>query len=230
MHKYLDFLRNEERHILELIRQLVEIESPTSDKQQTGCLAVKLREVFEQYTGGKAEIVGNKQNGNYLRGHFGNGMEQILIVGHFDTVHPIGTLKRNPFKIIDGKAFGPGIYDMKCGIVQAIFALAAIKKIGVYLNKKVICFFNSDEETGSAGSRQFLMEEAARSKYAFVMEPSFGEQGAIKIGRKGVGTYNLTVKGKAAHAGNCPEEGVNAIEEICRQVLYLQSLNDYPKG
>lgn len=230
MRKYLDFLQKEEIHILELIRQLVEIESPTSDKAQTDSLALMLKEIFEAYTVGEAEIITNEGYGNHLRGCFGDGAEQILIVGHFDTVHPVGTLSRNPFKISDGKAYGPGIYDMKTGIAQAIFALAAIKQTGVKLDKKVVCLFNSDEELGSPTSRKILREEAKRSKYAFVMEPSFGDQGAIKIARKGVGTYKLKVTGKAAHAGNCPEEGVNAIEEICRQVLFLQGLNNYSAG
>ncbi|HZK85388.1 MAG TPA: M20 family metallopeptidase [Desulfosporosinus sp.] len=230
MQKYLDYLQDKEIYILKLIRELVELESPTLDKVLTDYFATTLKDIFEKYTGGKAEIIDDQQYGNHVRGHFGDGKEQILIVGHFDTVQLAGTLKSNPFKIENGKAYGPGIYDMKSGIVQAIFALVAVKEIGTVLNKKVVCLFNSDEEIGSVSSTQLLIEEAGRSKYAFIMEPSFGDQGAIKIARKGVGTYKLTVSGKSAHAGNCPEEGINAIEEICRQVLYLQGLNDYSKG
>jgi glutamate carboxypeptidase len=230
MKKYLNFLQHEEENILNMIKQIVEMESPTSNKALNDKLADTLKDIFEQYTGGKAEIIEDQQYGNHLKGYFGKGEEQILLVGHFDTVHPVGLLKRNPFKIEDGKAYGPGIYDMKTGLVQIIYALAAIKQSGIDFNKRVVCLFNSDEEMGSVNSRQLLIDEAKKSKYAFVLEPSFGEQGAIKTARKGVGSYKMTVSGKTAHAGLCPEQGENAIEEISHQVLNLQSLNDYEAG
>lgn len=230
MRKYLDFLQKRESDILELIHQLVEIESPTLDKVQNDYLASTIKDIFEQYTGGTAETIANKQYGNHIVGHWGNGETQILVVGHFDTVHPVGALQRNPFRVENGIAYGPGIYDMKSGLVQAIFAINAIKVLGTAVNKQVVCVFNADEEIGSISSQKLLIDEASKSKFAFIMEPSFGNQGALKTARKGVGTYTLSVTGRSAHAGNCPEEGVNAIEEICRIVLYLQGLNDYPNG
>jgi glutamate carboxypeptidase len=230
MKKYLDFLENEESNILNMIGQIVELESPTKDKLRNDYLAEIIRDLFIHYTGGEVEIIENDQYGNHLRGTFGEGEEQVLIVGHFDTVHPVGSIKKSPFKVEGGAAYGPGIYDMKTGLIQVIFALSAIKNIGATLNKKVVCLFNADEEIGSVSSRHLLKEEAAKSKYAFILEPSFGEQGAIKVARKGVGSYKLKVSGKSAHAGLCPEEGESAIEEISHQVIDLQSLNDYQAG
>ncbi len=230
METYLKYLKSVEDKMLELIGRLVKLESPTTDKPQTDQLATFLKEAFEQHTGGTARIIENQTYGNHVVGSFGDGEEQILIVGHFDTVHPIGVLQQNPFRIEDRRAYGPGIYDMKTGLVQAIFALSALKELGTKLNKRVVCVFNADEEIGSVSSRELLIEEAKKSKYAFVLEPSFGEHGAIKIARKGVGTYKVSARGIPAHAGICPEEGVNAIEEISRQVLKLQGLNDYATG
>ncbi len=230
MDNYLDFLKDKESMMIDMIKQVVEIESPTHHKKQNDYLGNMLRELFEQFTGGKTRIVENEEFGNHIIGEIGEGDEQILIVGHFDTVHPIGTIKRNPFRIEEGKVYGPGIYDMKTGLVQAIFALHALTELQMLKDKKIVCIFNSDEELGSKTSRQLIVEEAKKSKFAFVLEPSFGEDGAIKIARKGVASYIVKASGVPAHAGNSPEEGVSAIEEISHQVLELQALNDYEAG
>lgn len=230
MKKYIEVLARQEGNMLDILRRWVELESPTSDKQRTDQMGRMIGECFAELTGGDVSFIANEKYGDHLRGQFGDGEEQVLIVGHFDTVHPVGTLQRNPFRIEDGRAFGPGIYDMKTGLVQALFALAAIRELAVPLNKKVVCLFNADEEIGSVTSREWLAEEARKSKYAFVMEPSFGAEGAIKIARKGVGSYKLTVHGVPAHAGNCPEDGANAIEEMSRHILDLQGMNDYAAG
>lgn len=230
MKRYLNYLRSREENILQMIQQLVEFESPTMDKSRNDRLANIVQDIFVKFTGGTAEIIENKNLGNHVLGQVGKGDDQILIVGHFDTVHPAGTLKENPFKIDNGLAFGPGIYDMKTGIVQAIYALSTLKEMNVLDHKKVVCVFNADEELGSKDSMDLIIQEAKKSKMAFVLEPSFGKEGAIKTVRKGVGSYKITVNGQSAHAGNNPEDGANAIEEMSYQVLKLQKLNNYEKG
>lgn len=230
MKQYIDFLNKREQDIIDLMQKVVEIESPSSDKNTTDYLGEVLSEIFTEYIGGKIEVFPNNEFGNHLTATVGKGDEQILLVGHFDTVHPVGTLKRNPYRESEGKIFGPGIYDMKAGVIQAFYALHTLKEFGELENKKIKFVLNSDEEIGSKTSKSILIEEAKKSKIAFVLEPSFGEEGAIKIARKGVATYNVKVYGIAAHAGNCPEEGESAIEEISRQVLKLEKLNDLNRG
>lgn len=230
MKKYIEFLNEREEDIVSLIKNIVEIESPTSNKEKTNYLGEILVNIFEKYIGGEIEVIPNNEFGNHIIATAGKGEEQVLLVGHFDTVHPVGTLKRNPFKDVNGKIHGPGIYDMKAGIIQALYALHTLKEFGELESKKFKLILNSDEEIGSKTSKSILVKEAKKSKIAFVLEPSFGEEGAIKIARKGVATYNIKVYGTAAHAGNCPEEGESAIEEISHQVLKLEQLNDFKKG
>lgn len=230
MNPYISYIRDEEEQLIGLIKKIVEVESPTPQKQQNDLLAELISEIFIQYTGGTIEKISDEIFGSHMIGTVGDGEQQILLVGHFDTVHPFGTIQRNPYKVEDGKIFGPGIYDMKAGLMQGIFALHTLVKMNELTNKRVKFIFNSDEELGSRNSKQLLIKEAKKSKVAFVLEPSFGEEGAIKLARKGVGTYTIKANGKPAHAGNTPEDGENAIEEISRQVLKLQGLNDLERG
>lgn len=147
-----------------------------------------------------------------------------------DTVWPIGEIERRPFKIEDGKAYGPGIFDMKGGLVQAFFALKAIREMQVKLPYKVVFLCNSDEETGSAYSRTHIEAEAQKSEYVLVPEPAAGPDGAVKATRKGWGMYDMHVTGRASHSGNDHAGGINAIEELAHQILRLQALTDYEKG
>ncbi|WP_339251770.1 M20 family metallopeptidase [Sporosarcina sp. FSL W8-0480] len=230
MKQYIQFIQDKEKQLLDLIKEVVEIESPTSLKEQNDLLGEIISNLFINYTGGTIEKVKNDQYGNHLIGTVGDGDEQILLVGHFDTVHPIDTLKHNSYRLKEGKIFGPGIYDMKAGLIQGIFALHALVELNGLGNKRIKFIFNADEEVGSPTSKEILINEAKNSKVAFVLEPSFGQEGAIKMERKGVGTYTIKAYGKSAHAGNAPEEGENAIEEISRQVIRLQELNDFKRG
>ncbi len=216
--------------MLKTLETIVNMESFSSEKHLTDKLADKLVEIFEQTTGGKAQIIPNKDFGNHVRGEWGQGDEQVLILCHFDTVWPEGTTKTNPFRIDpDGtKAYGPGIYDMKGGLVQGLYAVNALQTLGKKTNKKVVFLFNSDEEVGSLTSKELILAEAAKSKYVLVLEPS-APGGAVKISRKGVGMFDIKVTGKPVHAGNDHEKGRSAIEELARQIQYIHSLTDYDK-
>ena len=155
---------------------------------------------------------------------------RILVLGHYDTVYSTGTLRGMPFRIKGGRAFGPGVFDMKAGIVQALFALETLQRAGVTLRKRIIFLWTSDEEIGSESSRKLIESQAKRSDAVFVLEPALGPEGFLKTARKGVGEAELIVRGRASHAGLAPEEGVNAIHELALQIARLQEWNNPRRG
>ena len=135
-----------------------------------------------------------------------------------------------PFRVAAGKAYGPGIFDMKAGLTQALFALDALQQTKVPLRHRLVFLWTSDEEIGSDASRKLIETEARRSDAVFVLEPSLGPKGLLKTARKGVGEAELIVHGRASHAGLAPQEGVNAIHELSRQLLRVQEWNDLRRG
>ena len=150
----------------------------------------------------------------------GGGEPRVLVLGHHDTVFPLGSLAQRPFRVADGKATGPGVFDMKGGIVQAIHAVAALDDAS-----GVEMLFTADEEIGSDSSRALLEERALACGNVLVLEPS-ADGGAVKTGRKGTGTFEVVVRGRAAHAGLEPEKGVNALVEAAHQVLTINAFGD----
>jgi glutamate carboxypeptidase len=230
MNGVLEFLQTKENEMVEVLKNIVEKESPSLDKELTDQLGYEVKALFEKYTGGNASIISNDVHGNHIRGEWGTGDQQVLISAHFDTVWPRGTLSSMPFAIEEGKAYGPGAFDMKGGIVQGIFALHAIKELNKKLNKKIVFLFTSDEEIGSPTSQAIIEEEARKSEYVLVLEPAMSKEGAIKTARKGVGMFRLKVKGKPTHAGIDPEKGASAIAEIATQITYLHNLTNFNKG
>jgi glutamate carboxypeptidase len=139
-------------------------------------------------------------------------------------------LEKTPFRIRGGKAYGPGIFDMKAGITQAMYALETLQQTRAPLRKRLVFLWTSDEEIGSDASRRLIEMEARRSDAVFVLEPSFGPNGLLKTARKGVGEAELIVHGRASHAGLAPQEGINAIHELSRQLLRVQEWNDLRRG
>src|SRR5262249_11582138 len=154
---------------------------------------------------------------------------QLLVVGHLDTVWPLGTLATRPFKVEADRAFGPGIFDMKAGVMLATFAMRAIKDLGLRTRRRVTLLMTCDEETGSHFSRSIVQEQARSSHAALVLEPPI-PGGTVKTGRKGVGEVELVIRGRPAHAGNDPRAGVSAITELAHQILAINKLNDYACG
>jgi glutamate carboxypeptidase len=152
------------------------------------------------------------------------------MLAHFDTVWRKGELEKMPFRIEDGKAYGPGIFDMKGGLVQGIYALHALKSLKKEIGCKVVFLFTSDEEIGSPTSRELIEEEAKKSKCVLVLEPAMSPNGALKTSRKGVGLFHLKVTGRPSHSGIDHEKGRSAIEELARQIIYLHSLTNYGTG
>ena len=161
----------------------------------------------------------------------GSGDKTLLIIGHYDTVFPIGsTAAAMPWKVEGSKAFGPGIIDMKGGILQAGFAVSALEELGIGLNKKIKVVISGDEEPGSYTSWKLFESEAAKSDWAVVLEPGLAGLGDIKTARKGRAIYKLVAHGRASHSGNAPQAGINAVLELAEQVRKIAALNDYENG
>lgn len=230
MNEILEHLQGKKDEMIKILQELVEVESPSEDKDANDQIGQKVRSLFEELTGGRTSTIRNDKYGDHIRGEWGEGDEQILLLAHFDTVWPKGTIIDIPFSVENGKVYGPGVFDMKGGLVQGIFALHALTTMEKKSKCKVVFLFTSDEEISSPTSRELIEEEAKKSKYVFVLEPAMSKEGAIKTFRKGVGKFKLMVEGKSAHAGIDPQKGASAIEEIAKQVTYLHSLNDFDKG
>ncbi|GIO07939.1 peptidase M20 [Brevibacillus reuszeri] len=225
------YLQDNMTHFLQLLEEAVNMDSPSRDKALGDRMAGWFALQFQRLTGGRAELIPNATYGDQVRCTLGEGDKQILIIGHYDTVWLEGEAARRPFAIRDGKAFGPGVYDMKAGVLQAMFALRALVKQGrMPADKKIVLLLSSDEEIGSPTSRQLVEEEAARSIASFVLEPPTEPIGALKTWRKGSAHFTLAVHGISAHAGVDHQKGVSAIEELARQIQFLHSLTDYGKG
>ncbi len=227
---FVDQTRSRQAEWLEALRSLVEHESPSRDKPALDALARVLAGRFEAI-GGKVRVVANPDGGDHLIARFfdegvsGPGLKPTLIVGHFDTVWPVGTLAGMPFRVEGGQAFGPGVYDMKASLVLVEFALGAIRDLGLRPTRPVEVLLTSDEEIGSPSSRALIEERAGSSHVALIVEPALAD-GSLKTARKGVGHYRITVEGKAAHAGVEPEKGISAVDELARIVLGLHALSD----
>ena len=214
-----------------LLRTLVECESPTGD--QAGNLrAADLLENAMVQAGGQVERIPAPGLGVHLLARF-RGVKRdrgpILLMGHMDTVHPVGTLERLPYLVADGKVQGPGIYDMKSGLAVSLTALRLLAEKDRGPASDVTCMITCDEERGSPDSRDRIEAEARVHRAALVLEPS-APGGAVKSRRKGVGAYVLEVAGLAAHAGIEPEAGASAIHELARQICRIYDLADPDVG
>ncbi len=231
--RFLQFLKPRLPQMLAMLRRFVIAESPSLEKTAADrCCGVIAGEWNKH--GARVERIAQKHRGDLLRITHALGdsrpSSQLLVLGHYDTVYSTGTLAKMPFRLEGGKAYGPGTFDMKSGIVQALFALLALRRAGIPLRKRLVFLWTSDEEIGSESSRKIFETEARRSDAVFVLEPSFGPRGLLKTARKGVGEAELIVHGRAAHAGLAPQEGVNAIHELARQLARVEGWNDFRRG
>jgi len=219
--------------MLATLRQFVTAESPSLEKAAADRCCGVIAEEWNRH-GVRVERISQKHRGDLLRltqaPHISRPSGQLLILGHYDTVYSTGTLAKMPFRLEGGKAYGPGTFDMKAGIVQALFALQALQQAEIPLRKRLVFVWTSDEEIGSESSRKFFETEARRSDAVFVVEPSFGPRGLLKTARKGVGEAELIVHGRASHAGLAPQEGINAIHELARQLARIEGWNDFRHG
>jgi glutamate carboxypeptidase len=223
-----DFFARRADAALDFLRQLVEMESPSTDKAAVDRVA---RFVAERARAAGAEVTVLPQErwGDHLLARWGDGAGGFLLLCHLDTVWPVGTLAERPWRVEGEQAFGPGVYDDKASAAIILAALEGLQALGLAPRHPVTVLFNSDEEVGSPSSRPLIEAEAARARVVFCVEPARPD-GALKVWRKGTGRYVITALGRAAHAGADHEKGVNAIEELAHQVLRLQGMTDYGTG
>lgn len=202
--------------MLDDLRRLVEIESPSGDPAALAASAEEVAAMLERRLGGRAVLIEGPA-GPHVRWS-GGGRPRVLVLGHHDTVFPLGTLARRPFAVVDGRVTGPGVFDMLGGLVQAVHGLAALEDLS-----GVEVLVTCDEENGSRTSRA-LIEERARACGAVLVCEGAAEGGGLKTGRKGCGTFEVQVAGRASHAGLEPEAGVNALVEAAHQVLRIAAM------
>ena len=229
----LDWLVPQLPNMLRTLETFVRTESPSTEKAAADVCARVIAAEWSK-RGVPVELLEQKNRGAHLRISYvpakAKPRSQLLVLGHYDTVYASGTLAEMPFRTAAGRVYGPGAFDMKAGIVQALFALDAIQQVGAALAKKIVFLWTSDEEIGSESSRKLLEAEAKRSDAVFVLEPALGTKGLLKTARKGVGEAEIIVQGRASHAGLAPEKGVNAIHELALQIARVKEWNDLPRG
>jgi glutamate carboxypeptidase len=228
----LAWLRNRSREMTDLLGRLARAESPSLDPQaQREAFSILEDELSE--LGLRVERLPGHGTGDHLLASPTEADEDgpyQLLLGHLDTVWPVGTISEMPVRIRDGMLFGPGVFDMKGGLAQMLFALRALADLGVDTPFRPLVLINADEEIGSRDSRRHVERLARGATRAFVLEPSFGIAGRLKTARKGVGRFTLRLRGEASHAGLDPEGGVSAILEASHQIQRLFSLNDPERG
>jgi len=237
--RWLEDAEKRQKAMLEPLEALVSIESPSEDKVAVDRASRVVAGWFEGL-GGKIRWHRQKQFGDLLEVRFGSmargsnagaggRRKPILLLGHLDTVWPMGTLAKMPFRVAKGKAFGPGVYDMKAGVVMALHAVAMLRERQA-LTTPVVVLFVSDEEVGSPVSRAVTEKIARECSAVFVLEPAQGPQGAYKTARKGVGDYSVHVRGVAAHSGVDFEKGHSAVLELARLIEKISRFTDLKTG
>jgi glutamate carboxypeptidase len=223
----LSIFQRQQEAMLNKLQQWVEMESPTTDKSSVDRFGETVATTF-QNLGMSIEIDSQSSRGNHLVARWTGKGPKILLIGHIDTVWELGTLARMPFRKEGDVAFGPGIFDMKGGIVIAYYAFQLLKEHELH-HSNISFLLNTDEEEGSESSRDLIEREAKNASCAFILEPA-GPENSLKTKRRGVGDYEIHTYGVAAHAGVEPEKGVSAVEELARHILTIQSWNHERPG
>lgn len=229
--RYAESLRPE---LVADIRQLVELESPSSSKEAVDRCGAFIQQRFAEL-GGKIKVHRQRRAGDQLQIDFAangsaRGTKPILLLGHFDTVWDVGTLASMPFREEKGRLWGPGVFDMKSGIAIAAYAISALRDVRGGLPRPVTLLLNPDEEVGSEASRKVTEKLAKKSAAVLVLEPAQGLDGKVKTARKGVGDFTVKVTGVASHSGLDFEKGQNAVLELARQIEHISSFTDLGRG
>lgn len=230
--RLLDYLHSRHREMVDHLKQLVLAESPSTVPTAQQPVLSLLKNALETLHY-RVRIIGGQKSGGNLLALPAKSLKQQprqLLLGHCDTVWPLGTLETMPLIEQNGKLYGPGVYDMKAGLIQTLFALESLLHYDLVPQVTPVVFINSDEEIGSKESTPYIRKLAQTCDRVFVMEPSFGETGQLKTRRKGVGRFTIQVVGKAAHAGLEPEKGASAILELSFIIQQLFALNNPQQG
>ncbi len=228
----LEYFRTREQEMCDFLQRLVLAESPSDAPEAQLPVFIALEEALSE-AGYVAEHIPGKSSGGCLYARPAErlrGRPVQLLLGHTDTVWPVGTLERMPLRLKQRALHGPGVYDMKGGLAQMVYALRALRDFGLQPAVTPVVLVNSDEEIGSPESTRLIRRLARIADRAFVLEPSLGPSGKLKVARKGGGRFNVVVRGKAAHAGLAPENGASAIVELAHVIQKLHALNDAQRG
>ncbi len=231
MSELLTYFQSRQQHMVDFLTTLVAYETPTTDKAAVDKLGAFMEAQFREL-GAAVTRLSQEKVGDFLLAKWNESApgKPIMFLIHIDTVWPLGTLAERPTRIDDeGRLFGPGAIDMKGGITVALWALRGLVERGELPNRPIWVLMTSDEEVGSVYSEPVIREVAAHCGLVLVMEPATKEE-ALKTWRKGVGTYTVSVEGRPSHAGNAPEQGINAVIELAQQALRLHALNDLKNG
>jgi glutamate carboxypeptidase len=226
-------LKSREAEMLRLLGRFVRAESPSQDKSAVDTFGRIVAAEWRK-RGAHVRILSQAERGNHLlvtlRCVSGRPSGRILLLGHLDTVYDMGTLAKMPYRIAQGRAWGPATFDMKGGLVLALAAVDALGRAGIHPQKEIACLWTSDEEIGSFASRRTIEREAKRSDAVLVLEPAGEPRGSLKTARKGVGDIELRVIGRAAHSGLKPEQGINAVHELALQIAKIAKWNQPKLG
>jgi glutamate carboxypeptidase len=228
----LEFLASRRQAMVDALVGLASLESPTDVPETQGAVQRRLTAALEARGFWVRRIRGRRTGGHlYARpAQRERGRPGQLLIGHSDTVWPVGTLATMPVRVENGQVHGPGTFDMKAGLVQAIFALEALGALDLVPPATPVLLINSDEETGSPDSRRWVRLVARNVVRSFVLEPAFGADGRLKTARKGIARFRVTVRGRAAHAGLDPTAGASAISELAHVITKLHALTDLGRG
>lgn len=223
------FIQNKQEEMLQLIEELVNIDSGSYYKEGIDRVGLVLQQKFERL-GFTVEVKEEADYGNNLVIKHKNAVDpRIIICGHMDTVFPEGTVAERPFRVEGTRAYGPGVVDMKSSLVEVLYALMALQSEDVKAYENVLLVLNGDEEIGSPSSRSLIEDQSNGKDYALIMEPA-RKDGSLVSARRGGGRYTLVVKGKAAHSGIEPEKGRSAIEALAYKIIQLHQLTDHENG
>nr|MBQ4458224.1 M20/M25/M40 family metallo-hydrolase [Clostridia bacterium] len=222
----LNYLNAHKTEIFHDLRQVVEAQASTDEIPALHACRAAIEELIIHRTGIKPQLVQCPAGHDIIYFEYGSGDESILLSGHYDTVHPAGSFT---YHEDDARIMGPGVYDMKSGLVSIVWVIHAFIALGIKPGKKMIVVFNGDEETGSEESTDFICKMARGTKAALVAEPST-ESGDLKTGRKGMLKLHVSIFGRESHSGNAYSAGINALEELAHEILYAQSLTNYDRG
>lgn len=229
MDAFLAYLTDHQADMVKDLQTFVEQESPSTDKTRLDAVAGWLGGLLSDL-GGTVEVHPQVAAGNHLVARWPGKIDAppVLLLCHYDTVFAAHTLERRPFEVRNGRATGPGVFDMKGGYVQALWAIRSLYEVGEGPRRPLVLVSNSDEEIGSTTSRGLIEQEARRAGAALVFEAS--QNGQVKTGRKGTAFYHVAIEGRAAHAGLEPERGVSAIIEMAHQIFGISGLSDLAQG
>ncbi len=228
MQQLLAFCESQRDWLLETIELLARVESPSTDKAAVDRCGRVLTDRLRA-AGLRVTTVPSPTMGDHLLAELGDGDRQVLLLGHFDTVWPVGQLERMPLRRDGNLLYGPGVFDMKAGLSIATLALRALVETGRLAGHRAVLLCTTDEEVGSRTSRALIEEQARRSEAVLVLEPSL-PGGAVKTRRKGCGDFDIVATGVSAHAGIDPGKGANAIHELAHQIVAVERLQDLDRG